>query len=106
MEHYAFEEVEKEELVELIKFRMQTRFGLLTAGLVTFYASRFALWHRGIGSRFFHYTRFTAIPIYALSCAYTFYGVGSRMLNEAGCYDYMIRRQRFKKHNDAAKKIV
>ena len=80
LDHYTFEDVQKEELIELIRFKMQTRFGLLTGGLVGFYVARFNLWHRGIGAKFFHYTRFLSIPTYIIACIYSFYFTGPKLL--------------------------
>lgn len=79
---------------------------LLTGSLLTFKAARWFLWHRGIGARFFHYTRYLAIPVYVLSVLYNFYFVGLRLMREADCLDYFLKNGRLKKHHAAAKRVV
>ena len=83
-ELYAEEDVEKEEVLALVALRTQQRLGGFTLGLIGFYIARYILWNKNIGNKFWHYTRFTAVPIWLLACGYTASVSSMRALEETG----------------------
>lgn len=64
------------------------------------------LWNRGIGAKFFHYTRFVSIPVFFFAFGYSSYNMARKEMTESGVLDYQIQRTRFKRHSEAAKRIM
>ena len=105
-EIYAMQDAEKDEVIAKINLKVLQRSTLATLGLLSFYVARYVLWNRGIGGKFFHYSRFATLPIYGSIIAYNYYWAAYRMLQESGTLDYSLKRNRFKRHNHDAKKIL
>ena len=106
LEHYAFEDPVKDDLIQSIQLRSNSRQLACVVTVFTYMVARNILWNRGIGGKFFHYTRYTTLPIFAGVFFYCTFTKTSNDLQQAGVYDYNLRRNRFINHSKAAQTVT
>ena len=94
---YSDEDLPKDEIIELVKYRTSTRQAYCIGGFIGYHIVKNILWNRNIGSKFFHYTRFTSIPIFFFAIGYTTFNKPIKDLKEAGVHEYFEKRNRFLK---------
>ena len=97
---YAFEDVAKEEIILLIKNKNQTRAFAGIVGFIGYQIGKNILWNRGIGAKFFHYTRFLAFPVFFFGIGYILFKKSKEEMAEAGVLDYLFLRKRFLRHTE------
>ena len=69
-EVYALEDLPKEDLIEAITYRVKSRQVACIGTFVAYHVVKNILWNRGIGTRFFYYTRFMSFPALFLGFGY------------------------------------
>jgi len=79
---------------------------LCVLSFVGYHIGKNILWNRGIGSKFFHYTRFLSIPVFLFSLGYFSVTKTKREMDQADVFNYNCKRQRFIRHSDSAKRIM
>lgn len=104
--HYAVEDEVRDDLIQGIQFRAYSRQIGCFVVFVSYALARNILWNRGIGGKFFHYTRYTTLPLFLAATWYCLVTKTQKDLKLADVYDYNLRRNRFKSHSKIAQSVT
>ena len=90
----------------MLKHKLHTRWMAMSFAFVGYHGAKFFLWNRGIGAQFFYYTRFLSIPVYLGAMAYTTAYTTNKQMLAAGVFEYNVKREKWKRHTERAKRIL